>query len=66
VVPLVRCYYHLPKQYVTLDDGSKVPDPAARPTYNITGDLEQRVYPLDWQQKSQDAVDGEETAPPDQ
>ena len=50
-VPMVRCYYHLPEQYVEDPGapGAKSPDPKATPTYNISADLELKEYPLRWQ-----------------
>jgi len=50
-VPMVRCYYHLPEQYVQDPEfpGGRRPDPNAAPTYNITADLELKRYPLGWQ-----------------
>lgn len=53
--PMVRCYYHLPEQYIEEKRANPalkpnlLPDPEAKPTYNITADLEMREYPLDWQ-----------------
>jgi hypothetical protein len=50
-VPMIRCYYHLPKQYIAAPDNPKAlyPDPNAEPTFNITADGKVKSYRLDWQ-----------------
>jgi hypothetical protein len=49
-VPMIRCYYHLPEQYVQdpTDPNVRHPDPEAGPTYNVTAGLRQKEYRLDW------------------
>ncbi len=59
-VPLVRCFHHLPEQYLPLEEDPiadphdprtvRTPLPTAEPTLNVTADLRIVRYPYNWRE----------------